>query len=85
MIWECVYLHIGKCREVRSDHKWSLRTHLETHSNAWCEHTYLELSTYGRITQDTMYMPGVNKLKDALHDTLSKRIQRAETQHSHTV
>lgn len=32
---ECVYLHIE--RGVRSDHEWSLETHVEKHSNARCE------------------------------------------------
>ena len=38
--------------EVRSNHKWSLKTHVETHINARCEQAYLELSTCDWIIQD---------------------------------
>ena len=38
--------------DVRSDHKWSLKTHVEMHSNARCEQTYLKLSACDAITQD---------------------------------
>ncbi len=38
--------------EVRSDHKWSLETHVEMHSDAKSELTDLELSTCDRITPD---------------------------------
>ncbi len=38
--------------ELRSDHKWSLETHVETHVNARSEQMHLELSTCDWITQD---------------------------------
>ncbi len=43
----CIY-----SEEVRSDHKRSLKTHVEMHSNARSEQTDLELSTCDQITQD---------------------------------
>lgn len=41
-----VYLHI----------EWSLETHVETHCNVRCELTYLELSTWDWITEDTVHV-----------------------------
>ena len=43
------YMYSG---EVRSNHKWSLETRVESHSNARLELMYLELSTCDQITQD---------------------------------
>ena len=49
--------------EVRSAHKWSPETHVETHSNARFELTYLKLSTWYQIIQ-RMLMADVNSLSD---------------------
>ena len=46
-----IYLHIERWRS-EIDHKWSLKTHVETHINARCEQAYLELSSCDWIIQD---------------------------------
>lgn len=46
-----VHLHIERGSEI--DHKWSLKTHDEMHSDAMCELTHIELSTCNRIRQDS--------------------------------
>lgn len=48
-------MHVFICilsREVGSDHKWSLKTHVEMRVNTRCKQTYLKLSTCDQTTQD---------------------------------
>lgn len=44
--------------EVRSGHKWSLKTHVETHSNNRCELMYLKMSTCDRNQARLMSVRG---------------------------
>ena len=46
----CAYLHIEQ--GSKSDHKWSLETHVETHDNTRCELKGVELPTCDQVTQD---------------------------------
>ena len=56
--------------EVRSDHKWSPETHVETHHNARCELMRSEPSTCDQIAKDAcILMQGVNR-KDIFTPTV---------------